>query len=237
MSVSVAWLWIIPLIFGWYVIGTERSTRVFEQNFLQSTPKLPNDLSYPRDNGNEESEMEQRSSSRVRDSIAFCLAVLLNAGTVLLASAIAYVAPPIKHKHVSLVFACNFGGSFVSGALMILSTLLLKYRSKSSRGRLTAAATVLTRVLGKALAYLNSVVFIAHCLFISLGWYEYSSATGFDLNEYGDVMDLARIKWMLLILLSVVIVGACTGVVILGGKWRRRRRSTGEARPEAELVG
>lgn len=218
MSVSVAWLWIIPLIFGWYVIGTERSTRVFEQIFHQSTPKLPNDLSYPSDYGNEESEMEQRSSSRVRDSLAFCLAVLLNTGTVLLASVIAYVAPSIKYRHVSLVFACNFAGSFASGALMILSTLLLKYRSKSPRTRLLAAAAVLTRVLGKTMAYFNGVAFIAHCLLISLGWYEYSGATSFDLNEYGGIMDLARIKWMLLILLSVLIVGAFTGVVISGGK-------------------
>lgn len=207
---------------------------MFEQIFQQSTLKLPNDLPYPSEYGDEEYEREQ-CSNPVRNSLAFCLAVLLNAGTVLLASAIAYVAPPFKYDDVSLIFACNFGGSLVSGVLITLSAVLLKYRSKSPRARLAATTTVLTRILGKAIAYLNGVAFIAHCILVSLGWYGYSAATRFDPNEGRDVMDLARRKWMLLILLNVLIVSACTGFVVSGGKWRRRR-STKDAR-HGVLVG
>lgn len=140
--------------------------------------------------------------SQGRQYIAFCLAFLLTTGTLLLASVVAYVAQSTKYPS-SFVFCFLFFGSMISAILLIMSPILLERRFR----RIGAIGSVLMRVCGKTIAYLNGLAFLSHSVLLPIGFYAQNY-----LDEGG--VDMGRAKWLTLILISVLIV-AFSGCIIL----------------------
>jgi FtsH-binding integral membrane protein len=192
-------------VLGW----TKTTSNSFVER--QSTPRIEDD-----NDGSERSQF--------RHFVAFYLAFSLTAVTLLLASFVVYAAQSTRYNPSSLIFVCLFCGSAIS-VLIIPSPIPSEHRSARFWG-------VEAQVCGKAIAHFNGVAFLAHSVFLTIGFYPQ-----WDMDEGGEVTDLARSQWMTLILISVLMVAFSTGVILIRHQRPGTKISSWYERREKILCG